>query len=119
MVFLFSFTPLAISSYILNNVSFSPTFPGKTIYGRSGYLLSFPESHTGIPGANCPNTFAFLIPKPFVAVSLDVIPPLAIIKAGLIFIFFIIAISPSDILVAIFNCSSSVPFGISNLFLFV
>ena len=64
------------------SVSGSPTFPGKMIYGRPEYRLSGPSFHTGMPAAACPKTHARFAPSAFVAISLLVMPPFAIIKEG-------------------------------------
>ena len=51
-------------------------------YGVIGNLLSSPVCHTGIPGLICPSTFAFFTARAFVPTSLEVIPPFAITKLG-------------------------------------
>ena len=59
-----------------NNVVSDPTLPGKTIYGIPDQRLVFSwHSHKGTPGAAWPTTSALFIPRPFVAISEEVMPP--------------------------------------------
>ena len=59
-----------------------PTFPGKITYGIPGKSLSPGRIQTGtIPGGRSgPATSALRTSSPFVAMSLDVIPPFATTK---------------------------------------
>ena len=59
-----------------------PTLPGKITYGSPGKSFSLGRIQTGtIPGGKSgPATSALRTSSPFVAMSLDVIPPLATTK---------------------------------------
>ena len=63
----------------VNNVSLSPTFPGKVIIGRPEWGPLKSEHTIDIPGINCPCKCTIADCKPFSSRKWDVIPPLLII----------------------------------------
>ena len=74
----------AIRQTASRSASGPPTLPGKMPSARSGQREVGPQRHRGTPGSSGPRMRASLTSSPRVATSLLVMPPLAIIQAGLV-----------------------------------